>query len=356
LRAYLAIFLCLLFICLTLLPSVHAHTTKIAELRHPTGIVAGSLDPISVTATVSYQDSEPGYFLVVGILNTIVPFRVIPGIATSFPDQCVNEPVLAAICVIKTNSTSGVEHLEFKVGGILGDQQGEGSWNLNMTAALITSNDTLVENSESSILFSITISSVILTVTVPASVTVSVDGVKQTPGPVQVPVSSGPHSIAVPAIAQVDNETRLRFDSWTDGFVVPNRTVKISVSRSLEAVYVAQYRLSIAGQATSAMGQGWHDTGSVVTISVADTEPMSGILGLLGGKLRFQAWYDNNRLLTNSSVDAIVMDKPHTLTVLWQADYTMPLLIIAAIVIVLILAYFVIHRRARVTAPRSGAR
>ena len=350
------IFLCLLFISLTSLPSVRAQTTSITELHYPTSTAATDLNPISVTATISYRDARPGYMLVVGILNVGAPPKIVPGITTSSPDQCANPSVLAAECTIQTNNSQGVEHLEFKIGGILGNSPGLGNWILNITAALTTSNNTLVQSSVSSISFSITVSPMILTVQVPAGVAASIDGVKQPPGPVQVPISAGSHNMTVPVTVEFNNETRLEFSRWSDGFAVPNRTVKISASTTYEAIYVKQYQLRINGYANSALGQGWYDAGSNATVSVADTEPMSGILGLLGGKLRFQAWYEENKFLTNSSVGMIVMDRPHTLTVLWQADYTTPLTYLGVIMFVLILSYFIIHRQSRANAPRRRVR
>jgi len=330
-----------------MLPIAHAQTTSIIDVHYPTSLVAGSLNPISVTATVGYRDAAPDYYLAVVISNVgETPAKTIPGIATSSPDRCVNEPILAAYCLVKPRNSTGLEQLEFKIGGILGTPQNEGAWKLNMTATLITPNSTLVENSGSTVLFTISVSPMILTIKTPATVAVAVDGIEQPPGPVQVPVSAGAHNLSVPITVPVDNETRLKFDSWSDGFAVPNRTVKINFSTGYEAAYVTQYRLTIAGPATSATGQGWYDAGSVAIFSVADAEPMSGIPGLLGGKFRFQGWYEGNRLQTNSSTDMIVMDKPHTLTVHWQPDYTMPLIVMVVVPIILILAYLIIHRRA----------
>lgn len=349
-----ALFLLFAFLA-SMLPIAHAQTTSIIDVHYPTSFVAGSLNPISVTATVSYRNAEPGYSLLVGISNIGEgPAKIIPGIATSSPDRCVNQPILAAYCQVKPHNSTGVEHLEFKIGGILGDPQKEGEWNLNMTAAFATTNNTLVENSGSTVLFTITVSSMILTLRVPAAVAVTVDGVQQPPGPVQLPVLAGAHNLSVPITTQVGNTTRLKFDSWADGFSVPNRTVTISSSRSYEAVYVTQYRLTITGQAASATGQGWYDAGSIATFSVANAEPMNGTIGLLGGKLRFQGWYEGNKLETNSSTDMIVMDKPHTLTVLWRPDYTIPLIITALVPIILVLAYLIIHRRASARSTTVG--
>jgi hypothetical protein len=356
LRILRIIALFLLFVSLaSILPNAQAQTTSITDLSYPTSFDAGSLNPISVRATVGYRNSGPGYSLLVEISNIgEAPAKIIPGIATSSPDRCVNQPILAAYCQVKPNNSTGVEHLEFKIGGILGNPQKEGEWNLNMTAALATANNTLVENSGSTVLFTITVPPVILTLRVPAAVAVTVDGVKQPPGPVQLPVSAGAHNLSVPITTQVDNTTRLKFDSWADGFFAPNRTVKINSSESYEAVYVTQYRLTITGQAASATGQGWYDAGSIATFSVANAEPMNGTIGLLGGKLRFQGWYEGNKLETNSSTDMIVMDKPHTLTVLCRPDYTIPLIITLVVPIILVLAYLITHRRAGAKSTSIG--
>jgi hypothetical protein len=346
----------MLVISMASLPSVHAQSTGITELRYPTSAAAGDLNPISVSATITYRDARPGYLLVVGILNGGTSPKIIPGTAASSPDQCINSSVLAAVCTIQARNSQGAEHVEFKIGGILGDSHGSGNWILNITAALTTSNNTLVRNSGSSISFSISLSPMILTIKVPTSVAASVDGLKQLPGPAQVPISAGLHNLTVPATVEFNNQTRLKFSRWSDGITVPNRTVRISTSRSYEAIYVRQYELTTNGQANSAIGQGWYDAGSDAAISVADMEPMNGILGLLGGKLRFQAWYADNQFLTDSSLGMIVMDRPHTMTVKWQADYTTPLAYIAVIVAILILAYFIVHRLSRVKAPRRRVR
>lgn len=339
------------------LPDAYAQTTTIADLHYPFGVVAGSPDPIFVTATVSYRNAGHSYLLVVGIVDMGgTPQTVVPGIATSSPDQCAFQPTLSAFCIITPHNSSGPEHVEFKIGGILGRPLPEGNWKLNMTAALLTSNRTIVENSASSALFTITVSSMILTVKIPAAITVTVDGMQQSPGPIQLPISAGPHTISVPSTAQVDNTTRLRFDGWADGFAVPNRTVTIEMSRSYEAVYVTQYRLAVIGEAVSATGQGWYDAGSIATFSVAETEPMGGILGLLGGKLGFQGWYEGNQLLADSSTSMIIMDKPHTLTVNWQADYTIPLIISGVVLIALGLAYFAIRHRNSTRRGRPAKR
>jgi hypothetical protein len=338
----------------SVLPTVRAQTTSIINIHYPTSFVSGSLNPFSITATIAYRNAGPNYSLIVGILNAgEVPTKIIPGLAASSPDRCVNSPILAAYCLVKLKNSTGLENLEFKVGGILGAPSNEGEWDLNMTAILATANNTLVESSVSSALFTITGSPIVLTLKAPAIVAVTVDGAKQPPGPVQLVIVAGTHNLSVPITAQVGNTTRLKFDSWSDGFPAPNRTLQINSSTSYEAVYVTQYLLTVAGQA-SATGQGWYDAGTIAKFSVADSQPMSGPLGLLGGKLRFQGWFEGNKLQTNSSAGMIVMDRAHSLTAHWRPDYTIPLIIIAAVPIILVLAYLIIRRRATAKSVRVG--
>jgi hypothetical protein len=339
------------------LPTIHAQSTSISELSYPPGMAGDSFDPVTVTATVTYRDADPGYTLLVGILDMDRPSAdFVPGIATGSPGGCLNQPVLLAWCVSRTQGSSGVEHLEFRIGGILGGNAGVESWNLNMTAALYDANNTLVHGSVSSVPFRIALSPMTLEVLVPAGAVVWVDGVKQQAGPVQLPIGAGTHNVTVPEIVQVDEGTRLRFDHWKDGPTQPNRIITVNLSESIEAVYVSQYLLTITGQTPSTQGGGWYDQGYVATYSTADTEQMSSLLGLLGGKLTFQGWYENNNLLSDSSIDNIIMNNPHTLTLVTQADYTMPIAILGGLAGSLVVAAYLIFRRKSAATSEKESR
>jgi len=284
------------------------------------------------------------------------PTSVVPGIAQSSPDTCVNQPVLSALCISRPTGTSGAESLEFRIGGILGGNFAVDSWNLNMTAALYDADGRFVAGSASSMPFRITVSPMTLYVIVPANAAARVDGVQQQEGPVQVHVRAGTHTITVPSIVDLDQGTRLRFDHWKDGLTEPNRTVTVDLSVTVEAIYVTQYRLTIIGQAPSTMGEGWYDTGYVATFSTAETEQMTGFLGFLGGRQTFQGWYENNTLVSNSTVDNLIMNAPHTLTLVSQVDYTMPAIILGIVVAVgLVLVYVVVRQRSAGSAQERGA-
>ena len=342
-----------------LFPNVHAQTTRIVELRNPVHVQAGGLDPFSVQAVVSFQDAPPNSSLVVGIVDIdSKPQKIVPGIIpTASPDQCVNQPTLQALCVMRPHSSSGTESLEFRIGGLLGGQPSSpGTWNLNMTAALLDSNNILIAKSVSSVPFGVQMTPLSLTVNVPAQVTAMVDGIVQPPGAVTVGVAAGSHNMSVSPIAEVDNGTRLRFDRWSDGVSFPNRTISVRSASVYEAVYVTQYRLTLESEQGVASGQGWYDVNSTATFSVSQVEPMSGFLGSLGGKLTFQGWYESGKLLTSSTSGSINMNQAHTLMVQWQPDYSMPIVIIVAVVIVIALVLaFAIRKRATSGKPGEEA-
>jgi hypothetical protein len=340
-----------------LFPNVHAQTTRIVELRHPSQVLAGGLEPFSVQAVISFQDSKTNSSLAIGILDIgSRPQRIIPGIVTTaYPDQCVNQQVLQALCVLKVRASSGVENLEFKIGGILGGQPLRlGTWDLNITAGLLDSNNALIGKSVSSMPFGVDLAPLSLTVNVPAHVTVIVDGVKQPPGSVTLGVVAGSHNISVSPTADVDSGTRLKFHGWSDGFTELSRAINVRAASDFEATYDTQYKLSLISEQGAATGQGWYDAGSTATFSISQVQLMSGLLGLLGGKMTFQGWYENGKSLTSSPSGSIVMSQPHTLTVFWQADYSRPIAIVSILVTVVALVLaLTIRKRADFGKPNE---
>lgn len=267
----------------------------------------------------------------------------------SSPDPCINQPILLALCFIKTQAISGREHLEFKIGGILGETRGPGNWSLNLTAELLDSTNNVLKKSLSSVPFTITLSPISLTVAVPTVVAVSLDGVEQPPGPVSIAVSVGQHNITVPALVNVDNSTRVRFDHWADGFNQTSRSISVKSDQTFEAIYLTQHSLTITGEEVTAKGAGWYDEGATAAFSIAAIKPMSGLLGMLGGQLKFQGWIENGKFMTNSTMGTISMNQPHNLTVLWQVDYTSPLAIVAVVGVAIIALTYVVIRSKRMS-------
>lgn len=323
-----------------------AQATKIYQVVHPPSGVAGGQTPIPVTATVYYNGTTPGYQLVVGILDAgSSPQNIVPGIVTTSTDPCLNQGEVGAVCFIKIPAASGVEHIEFQIGGIFGEKHGLGTWQLNLTSALLDGQGNLIPHSTSSTIFSIDLTGVTLSVVVPGPVVVSVDGIEQVPGPAAVGVALGPHNITVPALAQVDPTTRLRFDHWSDGTLGTVNTVTVTGNMSLEAIYVTQHSLTLVGAGENATGGGWYDNDSVAPFSTNQYQPITGPLGEMGAKSSFQGWYESSQLVTSSPNGTILMNKPHTLNAVWQIDYTVPGGIILVVVAAIVIVYLVVRQR-----------
>ena len=339
-------------------PNVQAaQTSKIYQVVHPPSGVAGSQDPIPVTATVYYNDTTPGSRLVIGILDAgTSPQSIVPGIVISSTDPCLSQGEVGAVCVIKVPAVSGVEQIGFQIGGIFGGKRGPGSWLLNITSAILDGQGNLVSGSVSSTLFSVDLTPVTLTVVVPGAVVVSVDGVQHLPGPVEVGVALGGNNITVPALVQVGPSTRLRFDHWSDGSLGTIHTVIVTGNVSVDAVYVTQNLLTIVGTGENATGAAWYDADTVATFSANQYEPITGVLGAMGARLAFQGWYENGQLITNSPNGTVSMDKPHTLTGVWQVDFTVPGGIVLGTVAAIAIAYLIVRRRKTKPARRLRPR
>jgi hypothetical protein len=333
-----------------------SQTTEIYQVTGPSSIVAGSQSPIPVTATVYYNNTVSGYQLVVGILDAgLSPQAPVPGVVISSTDPCVNQPGVAAICVVMVPKQSGVEQVSFQIGGIFGGKSASGKWNLNVTSALFDLKNNLVPGSLSSKLIQIELVPVALTVTVPSSVTVTVDGVQQPVGSVSVGVALGQHNVTVPMFVQVNETARLRFSRWSDGYPGAFRTLVVTNTTSLQAVYVTQYLLTLVGSQPNSTVTVWYDANTNATFSANQYRPVVGPLSSIGATVSFQGWYENGQLITTSTTGTILMDQPHTLTAVWQVSYFIPATV-TVVIIALVLAVFLILHRGKASPPKRRRR
>lgn len=351
---YLGLWL-LILLCISF-TSVHAQTTSFTQLLFPSSALAGNLEPVPVSVAIQYNDVKLGYWLLVGIVDPQLNNTIVAGSAAGSPSSCINQPTGQALCQAKLLSTSGVENLQFKIGGIFANTQHvPGTWNLQMTAELLDSSSTFL--SRSSVPFAIYLTPVSLVIDVPKTATIWVDGTAATGG--NIPVAVGRHSISIPMFVAINDTARLRFDSWSDGPTQPNRTVFVSSDMELKAVYHIQYRLSINSNTAeaNASGAGWYDSGSFASFSVTETQlPTGGILDLLGAKVTFQGWFESGNLITTSLSGTIDMSRPHTITVQWVTDYTIPIILFAVAIALGLGTYLLIKRPTRKTRKTTSSR
>jgi hypothetical protein len=186
-----------------------------------------------------------------------------------------------------------------------------------------------------------------LYVLVPDGVPVTIDGATSGVGPISITITPGQHTVSVPEIVSKDDNTRLKFLSWQtqNPAIGPDFEIHVASKEDLqlEAMFIDQYRLNLVSSNANVTSE-WYDSDSTARFYITNTVlPMPGLLGFMGGKMRFIGWYENGALVTSSSYGTILMGKPHDLSAKWQDDYTMPadeaaVLAIASVAILLTFA------------------
>ena len=320
---------CLFMIFLALaLTNVHAQTTNVVTLVAPIHVPVTSQDPVLVSAHVSYSGAGANYTLVIGVLDQAkAQPTAVSAVTVASPYPCLNQPSLNSLCAVRLQNPSGSEYLVVKLGGILGNNETSGILHLAFPVILLDGKGNGIQGSLSSVPFQIAVTPTpLLFVKVPSAVSVSVDGVTQPPGSIDgAPLTVGQHALSVPSIVTASNNTRLKFDHWSDGSKSPDRSAIAQSDVGLEAFYAAQHPLILNSSIGVSSGADWYDSNSNATFSVMPTYvPMNGLMGLLGVRIAFQGWYENGNLITSSSTGSISMNQGHTLTASWQPDYTLP--------------------------------
>ncbi|MBN1862832.1 MAG: putative Ig domain-containing protein [Dehalococcoidales bacterium] len=159
------------------------------------------------------------------------------------------------------------------------------------------------------------------------------------------------YTLRTSAPSQIEDttDTQYRFSHWELATGETARDEDLSLTATapgtITANYDTYYQLSLASPYGD-MGSGtWHKAGSQAQWSLETSElPMSGILGVFGGKL----------IAADSSGTAL-MDNPKTIIVDWEPDYTRPILFISLIAVGVGLGVFFAYRRSKAPKPAPVA-
>lgn len=266
------------------------------------------------------------------------------GYASSSPDVCSPTSEKIADCTISPASNSGTESVTFHLSL---DQVR--TWHLDIATGIQSTYSPydVVSGSDSYQRLTVSVTDkVSLTVLAPYTIPLTVDGVLQSPGSVYLDVYPGTHTISAPQTVNVNAGERLNFDHWSDGSTGATETVNLQDDASYSVVYVTQYKLTLVTSQGVASGDEWVDEGSTARFHVPPAVPMTGILGILGGKFDFQGWYEGKTLETSNSNGSIIMNTSHTLTANWTPNYIIPIAILSVVVIVAVgLTYYVTRQR-----------
>ena len=338
-------------------PEVRAQTTSIMNVEYPKlvtfNIGTQTADPTpTVTATVSFVGAKPGYFLAVGIFG-LESGDLVGGSAHSYPEKCMRTSSVAG-CIVQVRTSQGAEDVEFDLA------RPQSPWDLAIVTWLLNQSQSTIYDSFSDFTFTIQVyTALTLKVLVPVEVTVNVDGINESQGSARLSLVTGFHNVSIPSIVPVDDVTRLSFRDWSDGNPQPNRTVLLNHDVTLQADYVTQYRLQVVSPQVSAIGAGWYNQNSTAQFSVPPSpQLMSDWFGKLGGEWRFRGWFENGALLTSTQSGTVEMNGPRIVIARWDADYSVPLTIVAGValgVIFLIGRSRLKYRKSRRRRRSAGA-
>jgi hypothetical protein len=195
-----------------------------------------------------------------------------------------------------------------------------------------------------------------LTVTTPGSIIANYDieyfiEFETDPGEVGQVTGTGWYSegyalrTSAPSEVEDTPDTQYRFSHWQlpTGETVRDEDLNLTVTMpgTITASYDTYYRLALASP-YGETGEGtWHKAGGEAQWTLETRElPMSGILGVFGGKL-----------IAADPSGVEVMDGPKTINVDWQPDYTRPILFISLIALAVGLGIFFAYRRSKAPQP-----
>ena len=365
--------LLLLVPVLLMIPSVHGQTTNVAIQSSSSYAVLRSDDTadFTVIATITFTGFIPLTNVLPGSLSNLIAIALdeteslqsstaspVNGTATSSPDQCISSVVKPgylgyASCYIAPSPSSGSETVTFK--GVIYNAENQ-QYSFQVFAGMYSTYSpdapfTYVEGSGNYASFDVGIVNRLnLTVVAPAQVPVTIDGAPQsTTGSVTAAESPGIHTISVPQTVQIDDDTRLNFQHWSDGATQTSRSLDLEDNTQLTTTYVTQYSLTLTDP--SATGGGWYFEGANAQISAPAAESCPGILGTLGCTQMFKGWYENGVLVSSTYEASISMNGPHTLDTQWSTDMLTPLIILVLVFVIGGGLFAIVLRRRRAAPP-----
>jgi len=133
-------------------------------------------------------------------------------------------------------------------------------------------------------------------------------------GRLQVPISSGIHTLQLEASIPADSGVRVAFSGWSDGSTSNPRKMNVGGNITLTASFITQYLLTVESPFSKVSGGGWYDSGSTASISI---EPEVDHWN--GTRHVFTGWTGD--LQTSNSSLSILMDSPKHVKANYKKQY-----------------------------------
>jgi photosystem II stability/assembly factor-like uncharacterized protein len=170
----------------------------------------------------------------------------------------------------------------------------------------------------------------------PPGASVTIDGVQYTTQQLLASIfeweNGTTHTMQVTANILGSPGVRYVFQHWTDGSKDLSRSITVTKHGEYSALFNTQYELKIISDFGNPQGNGWYDAGSKATFSVTSPTPEPGLIGLLGGKIVFQAWTGN--AVGSSPTSTIIMNEPKTVHATWRTDNSQAYITLAVLIAV----------------------
>jgi hypothetical protein len=349
-------------VVLLVLGPVRAQTTVISNLSYPAVDVGQNNVVVSFDVAYSKAPLEGGYLLA-GVWDYDGNDYAARWLPAALPDSAcyggygVSDPAYialmttvdsSAICIVRTGplAPSGVRSFQFDMWLLSPLPQ----YKFHAFATWLDKDVKPISNSTIIAPFAIDLK-LLVTIGAPAGIPITVDGESASPGDFALDFS--PHYVSVPEFVNINSTSRLRFTGWNDGVASTERSLNSKLTsfqnQSYTANYVKQYLLNVTSSQSGVEGAGWYDEGSNATFNVkSDVTRMGGVLGALGGVWRFQGWFEGEQLVQGSKEGSVLMNAPHSLTIHWQPDYSLPMVSFGVMIAVTIgLIVVAVRRRSK---------
>jgi len=155
------------------------------------------------------------------------------------------------------------------------------------------------------------------------------------------------HTIEAPKNVTVAKGWQIIFQSWNRTDSMNMKRFVITKDILLTIDFRDEFYLDVVSDVPEVKGAGWYASGAIANFSAPLLVPSKSWEGMLGVQLRFAGW--SGDVESSAPSESIVMDRPHTVTANWAADYEplLYLIILAAVLAAVGLVVFVIRRVAK---------
>jgi len=319
-----------------LVAPLDAKTISISNLRYPSTIRIDK--QLTVSFTISYSGANLSEYGVAAIITSPQQRNVTfaeGSLLSSSPDICQQVTLTTyseAGCYFKLTDTQGSENVTFSLA-----DTSPGAFSFTARALLMSYSSSCsymynmcVDAEAGDQFFSISvINKITLTVNVPEQVSITLDGVPEiTSGSIAPQLSPGTHEISIADTVQIDPTSRLKFVGWSDRSRQLTRTFDLESDTEITANYVTQYYVSAGSDST--LEPGWYDSGTLVQLSVDQTQLWNSYRLFVGG---FDGWYSSGgQLISKSQSASIEIQGPMSLGARWNYYPYLPPLLVVVIV------------------------